>query len=96
MAEAGGVGYGFTDSLSTKTINCLESRTLSFHQDLPWGAMRKALAYRSAAQSPQGLSALPATKPAFKLKTIIWARTSRYTSTQSPHPYPATLLPLLG
>jgi hypothetical protein len=43
------VGYGFMHSLSTMTINRLEPLAVSFHQDLPWGAMEKALTYRAIA-----------------------------------------------
>ena len=47
---------------STMTINCLESRTVSFHQCLPWGALKKAFTYSSKAPSPvEVFSVIPAT-----------------------------------
>jgi hypothetical protein len=42
------VRYGFTNPLSTMTINALEPPTASFQQDLSWGALEMAFAYRAA------------------------------------------------
>jgi hypothetical protein len=43
------VGYGFMHVFSTMTINGLEPMTVSFHQNLPWRAMKKAFTYRATA-----------------------------------------------
>lgn len=80
------MGYGFTRPLSITAINDLETRTVSFHPDPPWGATEKAFAYR--ATPIQGLSALPATTAT---KPVSHQQAKDYhhgTSWSSPSPLP--------
>ena len=46
------MGYGFMQPFSAILTNCLKPRTVSFHQDLLWRAMKKVFTYRAAAYSP--------------------------------------------